>query len=831
MRGDFGLTTLQQAAEAFNRGDWAQAERLCRSILSAQADSIDALNLLGIIAARTRRPEEAADLLGRAVAADPGNPSAHNNYGNVLRQLKRSADALNSYQRALSIKPDYAEAYFNRGNTLQDLSRFEEALDSYERALSIKPDYAEAYFYRGNALQALGRCAAALDSYEQALKIKPESAEAWNNRGVTLRKLRRFEDSLDSYQRALTIRPDYADAYFNRGITLQELTRFGDALNSYERALQIAPDAEVYNNRGNVLQALKRFEDALDSYQRALQLKPDYSEAYVNRGNVLQDLKRFEDALNSYERALQLKPDDAEAYLNRGNALQELERFADALDSYQRALSIKPDHAEAYCNRALTLRGLKRFAESLDSYERALSIAPDCRWLYGTWLHAKMRLCDWNNFESQVISLVAAIKQSKKITPPFPVLALSDSLSVQRQAARIWVNERYPATGLLPPIGKRDRGEKIRIGYYSADYHSHATAYLMAGLFEKHDRERFEVVAFSYGPDIRDDMSRRLGAAFDRFMDVRTTSDRDVARMSRELGIDIAVDLKGFTQEVRTGIFAHRAAPVQVNYLGYPGTMGAQFIDYIVADRTLIPPESRRHYAESVVYLPDSYQVNDRRRQIANKEFTHAELGLPSTGFVFCCFNNNYKITPDTFGGWMRILKRVAGSVLWLLEDNKIAANNLRKEAQAREVDAARLIFAPRMALPEHLARHRAADLFVDTLPCNAHTTASDALWAGVPVLTRIGESFAARVAASLLNAIGLPELIATTQEQYESTAIELAANPARLAEIKERLLKNRLTTPLFDTDLCARHLEDAYTQMYERSQADLRPADIYVAQ
>jgi predicted O-linked N-acetylglucosamine transferase (SPINDLY family) len=754
---------MQQAATAYTRGEWVEAERLCRQMLAARGDYFDALNLFGIIAAQTRRTEEAADLLGRAVAADPGNPSAHYNYGNVLIDLKRFSDAL--------------------------------------------------------------------DSYERALQINPGSAEVYNNRGITLQKLKRFSDALDSYARALQIKPDYADAYFNRGNTLRELSRFEDALDSYARALKFDPDlAEAYNNRGNTLQELKRFADALDSYARALQIKPDYADAYFNRGNTLQKLSRFEDALDSYARALKIKPDYADAYFNRGNTLQELKRFADALDSYERALRIAPDYADAYCNRGLTLQKLNRFEDALDSYERALRIAPDCDWLYGTWLFAKMQLCDWNDSGSQITHLVAGVKQTKKVTPPFPVLTLTDSLSVQRQAAQIWVKEKYPVSPLPPPIGKRRRCERIRLGYYSADYHNHATAYLMAELFERHDRERFEVVAFSYGLDGRDDMRRRLAAAFDQFVDVRTKSDDEVARISRELEIDIAVDLKGFTLDARSGIFSCRAAPVQVNYLGYPGTMGARYIDYLIADQTLIPLESRHQYLERIVYLPHSYQVNDRKRQIADKEFTRAELGLPSTGFVFCCFNNNYKITPDTFGGWMRVLKHVEGSVLWLLEDNKTAANNLRKEAQARDVSAGRLIFAQRMPLSEHLARHRAADLFIDTLPCNAHTTASDALWVGLPVLTRMGESFAARVAASLLNAIGLPELVTTTQEQYEATAIELASDPGRLAEFKDRLHRNRLTMPLFDSEQFTRHLENAYTQMYERSQADLSPEHIYVA-
>jgi predicted O-linked N-acetylglucosamine transferase (SPINDLY family) len=441
-----------------------------------------------------------------------------------------------------------------------------------------------------------------------------------------------------------------------------------------------------------------------------------------------------------------------------------------------------------------------------------------------------MQLCDWSNFEPQIAELAAKIQQGRKVTLPFSLLALIDSLTLQRQAAETWVREKHPPSRPMMPPGKHRRGERIRIGYYSADYHGHATAYLMAELFERHDRERFELLAFSYGSDERDDMRRRLAAAFDQFLDVRTKSDIEVARLSREMGIDIAVDLKGFTQDARSGIFACRAAPIQVNYLGYPGTTGAPYMDYLIADQTLIPQPSRRQYSEAIVSLPHSYQANDRQRRIADKEFVRAELGLPSTGFVFCCFNSHHKITPDTFDGWMRILEQVPGSVLWLLVDNKTAAENLRREARLRNVDARRLIFAARMRLPEHLARHRAADLFIDTLPYNAHTTASDALWAGLPVLTRMGESFAARVAASLLYAIGLPELVTTTQEQYESTAIQLAADPGRLAEIKDRLHRNRSKMPLFDTAQFTRHLEDAYMQMYERYQADLGPGTICVA-
>ena len=376
---------------------------------------------------------------------------------------------------------------------------------------------------------------------------------------------------------------------------------------------------------------------------------------------------------------------------------------------------------------------------------------------------------------------------------------------------------------------KRNRSDKIRLGYYSADFHNHATAYLMAELFERHDKNQFELFAFSFGPAQNDAMRKRLSAAFDQFIDVRNPSDKAIAQLSRQLEIDIAVDLKGYTQNARSGIFAYRAAPIQASYLGYPGTMGTHTIDYLIADKTLIPQASQPYYAEKIVYLPHSYQVNDRQRAIAAITPTRASLGLPDKGFVFCCFNNNFKILPATFDIWMRILKQIENSVLWLFEDNPSAARNLRHEAQTRGVAADRLIFAPRMPLPEHLARHRAADLFLDTLPYNAHTTASDALWAGLPVLTCMGEAFASRVAASLLNAIDLPELITTTAQAYEALAVSLAMNPARLQHIKYKLAHNQLTTPLFNTAIFTRHLENAYTQMIERYHADVPLDHIHV--
>jgi protein O-GlcNAc transferase len=404
-------------------------------------------------------------------------------------------------------------------------------------------------------------------------------------------------------------------------------------------------------------------------------------------------------------------------------------------------------------------------------------------------------------------------------------VAIAHRAEDQLFGARTWNQRYYPAAAQPLWRGERYRHERIRVAYLSADLHEHATAYLMAELFERHDRERFEVTAVSWGPQVASPMRTRLQQAFEHFVDVRGRGDVEVAHWLREQEIDIAVDLKGYTFDARLGILAQRPVPVQVNYLGYPGTLAAPYIDYLIADAVVIPPEARMHYAEQVVWLPDSYQVNDRQRVIAARTPSRGELGLPERGIVFCSFNNNYKLTPEVFALWMRLLQQVEGSVLWLLEGNAAVAANLRREAQVRGIAPERLVFAPRAPLPEHLARQRTADLFLDTLPCNAHTTASDALWAGLPLVTCLGATFAGRVAASLLTAVGLPELITPSLAEYEALALRLATDPEALAAVKAKLARNRDTYPLFDSDRTRRHLEAAYVTMWERYQRGEAPA------
>ena len=786
-----------QALDFFQKGDVAQAKSLCLRILKDSPRHFDSLHLLGVVAFQQADYTESQKYFAAAVQAKPDAALAHHNHGCALMELRQFNAALQRFDKAIALQPDYADAHNSRGNALVQLNRLEEALQSYDRVVALKPDNASAYYNRGGVLMTLKRFDDAVANYDRATALNPAYAQAHNNCGNALLANQRAEDAIASYAKALALQPDYADAYFNLGNALMTLNRAAEAVVSFERCLSIdARRADVFNNRGNALRELRRLPDAIASFDSALALRPDYAEAWNNRGNALKDLLRLEDAATNY----------------------------------QQALALQPDYVDAHSNLGHTLALLNRLDEAALHYRKVITLAPDYPFALGAYMHTQMKLCDWTDLAGKLALLEAGILAGKKASNPFPVIALIDSPALQKTSSLIYAQAKFPVLQALPAPRARNATAKIRIGYYSADFQNHATAYLMAELFEQHDKTKFEVYGFSFSLSRNDAMRERLAAAFDKFIDVSGLSDRDVALLSREMGIDIAIDLKGHTHDARTGIFAEGCAPIQVNYLGYPGTMGSPCIHYLIADPQLIPRDSQCHFTEQLVYLPPSYQVNDSRRAIADQVFTKAEQGLPETGFVFCCFNNNYKILPQVFDIWMRLLSTVTGSVLWLLEDNATARENLCREAEQRGMGRERLVFAPRMPLAQHLARQRLADLFLDTLPCNAHTTASDALWAGLPLLTCAGHSFASRVASSLLTALELPELITQDLQQYEAVARALASDPLQLAALRTKLAAHRLSRPLFHGGLFARQLEAAYQAMLARHATGLPPALIEVA-
>ena len=663
------------------------------------------------------------------------------------------------------------------------------------------------------------------------LNLDPNNLPTLEILGVIAGSKGKHAESVNYLAKAVKIDPNNPSLHYNLAKALSECGRDADALPHHEQILRIAPNnPDAWLNYGKSLVALKHNHEALVAFNRALSIQPNYFEALLNQSAILNELKKNEDALTAADRAISLRPDFAQVWLNKGVSLKALNQLDAAIACYEKAISLQPDFAEAWSNKATALKDLKRYKEAIAHYSRALDINPNMPYLRGEILHLQMKIGDWANFDASLQKISQEIIAGNKVIMPFAALALFNSEEMNCKVAHIAAdtisNALRPNTSAIPNY----HNQKIKLAYYSADFRSHPTSYLMSQLFKLHNRDQFEIYAFSLlNGGESDPMRKQLMGYFDHFIDVENLSDQEVVALSREQKIDIAVDLGGQTMDARTAIFALCAAPIQINYLGYPGTMATHHHDYIIADEITIPPKNQLFFTEKIIYLPDSYQVNDDQKEISSRLFSKEELGLPNDQFIFCCFNNNFKITPEIFTVWMNILKNVNDSVLWLFEDNDYIKSNLVKEAEARGVSGDRLVFAKRIDQQDHLARHRMADLFLDTLPYNAHTTASDALWCGLPVITMIGESFPGRVAASLLNAVGLPELITNSLDEYESLAIKLATNPAELKNMRAKLEDGRLKMPLFNTAIFCHHLESAYGKAHERRLNGLPPEPIFL--
>lgn len=695
--------------------------------------------------------------------------------------------------------------------------RLDEARDLYAEILGRSPDQFVCLHHLGLIAYQRGDYQTALRLVDRAVAVKPDYIEAFSNLGAIYRALGKTEDALAAAGRAIALDSNFAQAHSNLGAALEDQGRLEAALAAYRRAAMLNPSfVEAQANAANVLRKLGRPDEAIAACKEIIAHRPDAAEPYFSLGNILKDLCRPGQAIEAYRRAIALRPNFAQVYANLGNVLQSQEAFEEAVAAYAEAIALRPDLVEAHVNMGAALDRLDRLEEAIQSFRRALELDPNLL-AVRTWLHHKRRIiCDWAGIDAEEAQLQALIASLSEPVHPFATLGMRTSAAEQLRIARNFAASLMVGVKRFTharPEGAT--GRKLRIGYLSADFCRHATALLTAELFERRDSSSFEIVAYSHGPDDRSEMSARLRAAFDHFVDICAMTDEEAAERIHADKIDILVELKGYTKGARTGIAARRPAPIQVSFLGFPGTMGADFIDYVIADPFVLPMDQQAVFSEKIVHLPHCYQPNDTRRLIADLTPTRAECGLPEQGFVFCSFNNSYKITPEFFDIWMRLLVESPGSVLWLLDANDLAKRNLAEEAGKRGVDPNRLVFAPRMASPEHLARHRLADLFLDALPYNAHTTASDALWAGLPVLTCAGETFAGRVAGSLLHAIGLPELVTDSLAAYEALALRLAREPDSLQNLRHKLLANRLNHPLFDAEAYVRHYEAALKEMW----------------
>jgi protein O-GlcNAc transferase len=822
---------LSEAAALHRSGALEAAAARYHEIVRSHPSHADALHALAQICCQQGRFGEGVDLVRQALAVEPRRARSHVLLGRALAELGEVQEALASFDRAIVCAGNDADAHGNRGDVLAQLGRMEEAVDSYRRAIAIEPASRANWCNLGAAQACLGRLDDALASLERGLALSPDHVGALVTYGDVLRALGRHGEALASYDRALAVAPQEVSAMLGQAASLVVLKRPEDALARLDRALALTPlNADAISNRGFLLQSLNRHDEALASIDRALQIDPNHAEALVNRGVLLSELGRYADAVASCDRAIAASPANVRAHCNRSKTLFSLNRYDEALISADQALAIDPAHVESLYTRGMALGRLHRHDEAIAAFERVLVLAPTHPHALAQLAVSCLATCAWDKAAAIAGRLYDAMAAGTAIVAPHILLQLSAGPDVTLSGTRRYVEREIPPGPRLNAGAAAVPSDKIRVAYLSGDFRVHPVAYLTAELFERHDRSRFEIIGLSFGPDDRSEVRSRIAKSFDRFHDLRTTSDRDAVALVRALGVDIAVDLSGHTDNSRPGILRYRAAPVQVNYLGFAGTMGADFIDYIIADAIVLPFAQQPYYSEKIVHLPDCFLVNDATKTISPNAPSRAEAGLPEKGFVFCCFNNAYKISAGIFRVWMRLLTKVDGSVLWLSQLDSSASENLRAAARAAGVDPGRIVFAPREpAMADHFARHRLADLFLDTPGYNAHTTASDALWAGLPVLTCIGATFPGRVAASLLQSVGLPDMVTTTPDDYEALALKLAGDGALLSEMRQRLGRNRLTYPLFNTDRFARHIEQAYATMQQHQRQGRGPQSFSV--
>ncbi len=790
---------LEQAVVLQNQGMLAESEALCRQLLARAPQFVQARHLLGIVLARQGRMPEALAVVDQALAQSP----------------------------------DDLPLLAARATTLRRMQRWPEALAAFDRALKAQPSHAETWLGRGMTLRCLNRPGEALDSYARALALTPRDARIFNNRANLLRDLGRHEEALADYDRCLTLQARQASVLVNRGhLLMVNLQRPQDAAASFAAALAIDPGLDkakagfvaVQNYLAASFLQENKAEAALAAADVALAREVRNADALNHRGAALKELKRYGEAVASFDAALAIDPAHGPALNNRGLTYLEMNYFEEALPSFDALLAGQPGNVHGLFNRASVLANLHRHEDAAQDLEALLVADPSHRSAFGALAGSVLHLCDWRRREEIAAALPGRIRDHGNLVSAVTLLGYSDDPALLHENAQNMMREILGSVPLVEAPAPVPH-ERIRIAYLSADFRPHPVANQIVNLIERHDRAKFDIVGIALGEDAGSPIRTRLEKAVDTFHNATLMDDAAVAALLRRMQIDIAVDLHGHTAGHRPGILALRPAPVQVNYLGYPGTMGAGFVDYVIADSQTAPFAHQPWFSEQIVQLPFSYMPNDSARPPILQPSGRTEAGLPQQGFVFCCFNNNWKITPLLFDVWMWLLAHVQGSVLWLRQDNGGTRRALMGQAQARGIDPARLIFAPHVdTAEEHAARLACADLFLDTLPYNAHATACDALWAGVPVLTCRGRAFAGRVGAGLLDSIGLSELITDDLDAYQALALALAQDPARLRTLKDRLARNRATQPLFDTNRLRKYIEAAFTTMLETARAGEPP-------
>jgi protein O-GlcNAc transferase len=862
---------LSAAVQHHQAGRFREAEAIYRKILALQPNHPDGLHLLGLLAHQTGNNAAAVNLIAKALQLVPGNPDYCNSLGACFRAQGRFDDALACYRKSLQIQPDYAETHNNMGNVLRDQGRFEEAIAAYQRAVSIKPDFVKAYKNMGLTLKDQGRFDEAATSYRRAAELQPNEAQAYNKianmlgkQGKTETSLRAASDKLpaaplpltpnlepalfnieaeikqaiqyhqagqtrhaeDIYRKVLAVNPDHAESLHLCAVICHQSGRKDEAVKLVTRAIQLNPGKPAYHNTlGITFQDRGRTEEAIACYQNALKINPNFVEAYGNMAFALMEQRRIVEAIVCYQKALQIRPDDAVICNDMGTALQDAGNVDEAVKYYRKALQINPNYPEALNNLGNALKEQSKTDEAILSYRKALEINPNYTKAYSCLIHELQQTCAWLELAQLSAKLDSLTDQElregvKTSESPFMNVGRTMDLSRNLAVAKSW------AKALAKPMSnlgihfafderKSNPSQKITVAYLSNDFRNHAISHLMLGVFGLHNREEFNVFCYSYGPDDASYYRKRIQQDCDKFVDIRGHSHADAAKCICQNQVDILIELTGHTKDGRLEICALRPAPVQVSYLGFPGTSGADFFDYILTDRIVTPPDHAAFYTEKFACMPHCFQVNDRQQEISDRQWKRSDFGLSEDSFVFCSFNHGYKIEPIMFDTWMKILRQIPKSILWLPKKSETGEKNVRHEAQLRGVAGERICFADKLPTKaDYLARIKLADLILDTRVYNGHTTTSDALWAGVPVVTLQGGHYASRVAASVLTAVGLPELVTHTLTEYEQLCVRLASHSDELNAVRKKLDKNRLTSPLFDTPRFVRDLENVYKEM-----------------
>ena len=847
---------LRAAFGRFQAQDFAGAERLCREVLRDAPRNPDALHLLGVVRLSAGNASEAVSLIDQALEGNPRDAAMLENLGVAQLALRNYATAESRFRDALMLGASHGQLYMRLGIALASQGKLVHAVTLLREAVARSPSEPDVHLNLGNTLAERGEVDEARACYDKVLALQPNHPAAHFNLGNLHRYAGRLEEAAASFKRTLTITPGDPDIHNNLGLVCEQQGQLDEAAACYRQALALKiGHVPALNNLGNVLRAQGRIDDAIACYEQVLAAAPDHLdalinlsvtrlqqgrqaeaqalcesvlrldprnfEAHCNLGSLLKQQGKLPESITHYRRALEAGPKRLIVHNELGGAYRQSGDLDAAIACYRKAIELEPKNAGAHYDLAETLKVQGKLDEALVSYERALALEPDHAAALGGMVHVRQHVCAWQGIEDLWGRVREAIAGgSGGAISPFSAMSMPTTPAEQVACARAWAQREiapgFTAQALAFDHSARAERSRLKVGYLSWGFHRHATAYLTAQLFELHDRDRFEVFAYAYGPDDNSGIRARLRNACEHFTDISRESYFAAASRIHHDGVDILVDLTGHTLGARPQILALRPAPIQVNWLGYPGTMGADFIDYLIADPFIVPGKQESFYAERVVRLPDCYQINDQRRQVSDRVPSREECGLPARAFVFCCFNQAYKILPETFDRWMRILRGVPGSVLWLAEANRWATENLRRAAAERGVAAERLVFVPRKDLPEYLVQYRLADLALDTFPYTSHTTASDALWMGCPLVTRAGETFASRVAGSVLINAGMRELVTESAADCERKVLELSTSPGRLQDIRRRLQVSRDSCALFDTPRFVRNLEAVYENMFE---------------